>query len=91
MAVTSCLLIWQEVFSLQRRLSCAYFFFFLSNSYAALHISCTHLHSNEEERRIPFSLSPLWDLVSVDLFDPDLSEQYEVIPHGGFDWPHFRR
>ena len=91
MAVTSCLLIWQEVFSLQRRLSCAYFFFFLRNSYAALHISCTHLHPNEEERRIPFSLSPLWDLVSVDLFDPDLSEQYEVIPHGGFDWPHFMR
>ena len=66
-------------------------FFFLRNSYAALHISCTHLHPNEEERRIPFSLSPLWDLVSVDLFDPGLSEQYKVIPHGGFDWPRFRR
>ena len=26
-----------------------------------------HLHTNKEERRISFSLSPLWDLVSVDL------------------------
>ena len=34
-----------------------------------------------------FLLSPLWDLVSVDLFDTGLSEQYEVIPYGGFGCP----
>ena len=40
---------------------------------------------------IPFYLSPLQDLVSVDLFDAGVSKQYEVIPRGGFDWPRFRR
>ena len=38
-----------------------------------------------------FSLSPLWDLVSVDLSDPGVSEQYKVIRRGGCDWPRFRR
>ena len=28
----------------------------------------------KRERRFPFSLSPLWDLVSVDLFDSGFSE-----------------
>jgi len=40
---------------------------------------------------ILFFLSPLRDLVSVDLFDAGLSKQYEVILRGGFDWPRFRR
>ena len=65
------------------------FFFFLRNPYAALHISCTDLHPNKERRRIPFSLRPLWDLVSGGLFDTGLSEQYEIammIPYSGFDW-----
>ena len=50
---------------------------FLRNSCAALHISCTHFHPGKDGRRIPYSLSPLWDLVSVDLFDIGVSEQYE--------------
>ena len=50
---------------------------FLRHSYAALHICCSHFHPSKEGRRIPYSLSPLWDLVSVDLFDIGVSEQYE--------------
>ena len=65
--------------------------FVLRNPYAALHPSYIHLHPNEEGRMILFFLSPLQDLVSVDLFDAGLSKQYEVILRGGFDWPRFRR
>ena len=55
------------------------FFLFVcfKKSYAALHISCSYLHSSKGGRRIPFPLSPLWDLVSIDLFNASLSEQYE--------------
>ena len=54
----------------------SFFVCLFKKSYAALHNSCTHLHSSKEGRWIPFSLSPLWDLVSVDVFDTGLSEQY---------------
>ena len=57
----------------------------LRNPYAALHNSCSHLYPNKAGGRITFSLSPLWDLVSLDLFDAGLSKEYEVIPRGGFD------
>ena len=66
------------IFISQEFLLCLVLFVcFLRNSYAALHISCTHFHPGKEGRRIPYSLSPLWDLVSVDHFDIGLSEQYE--------------
>ena len=64
---------------------------FIKDLLAGFYSSCTHLHPNEEGRMILFFLSPLRDLVSVDLFDAGLSKQYEVILRGGFDWPRFRR
>ena len=64
--------------------------FFLKETHASTHTSYTHLHPNQEKKIIPFSLSPLQDLLLIDHFDADISEPCEVIPHGGFDWHCFK-
>ena len=83
------------IFISQEVLLCLVFFLLLfcfqRNSFAALHFPCTLSHPSEEGRRVPFFSKPSVGLSFSRFFDTGLSEKCEVIPHGGFDWPGFRR